>query len=253
MVKGTVSGGSASSLAANDASCMTVTAAKSGGKYTTDWYGSAVLAHPAVKLTLTYDGSYSASRTQTLYLYNWSKSSWTQVDQASVGTSDLTRTYTTTSPGNFVSSTGEVRVRVLGSQNRTSFNCRGDYVAVTYDYQQGTSLAEVATDPGPAPAAPGEAAVVDDEIALAMAPNPAFRSTRLSFTLSKEADIRLEVFDLTGRRVATPFTGRVTPGTTSVDWTLAREDGGPVPAGVYFARLEGLGKTAIARLVVVRR
>jgi hypothetical protein len=86
-----------------------------------------------------------------------------------------------------------------------------------------------------------------------MAPNPAFRSTRLSFTLSREADVRLEVFDLTGRRVATPFAGRAAPGTTSVDWTLAGEDGSPAPAGVYFARIEGLGKTAMARLVVVRR
>jgi len=253
MITGSVTGGSVANLAANDASRMTVTAAKPGTSYFTDWYGSATLAHPPTKLTITYDGNYSTSRTQTLYLYNFSTSGWTQVDQTSVSTSDKTRTYTTTSPGAYVSATSEVRLRVSASTRSSSYTCRADYMAFTYEYTQGTAVTQVVADFRPTPATPIEGADASEEIALALAPNPVFRSTRFSFTLSREADVRLEVFDLSGRRVATPFAGRATPGTTSVDWTLTRGDGSPLPAGIYFARLGGLGTATIARMVVLGR
>ena len=109
----------------------------------------------------------------------------------------------------------------------------------------------VAGDIGPGPGA--QAGATGDEIALAAAPNPLFRSTRFDFTLSREADVRLEVFDLSGRRVAAPFSGHAGPGTTSVEWSLASGGGSPVPAGIYFARIEGLGRAAVRRLVVLGR
>jgi beta-lactamase superfamily II metal-dependent hydrolase len=252
MITGSVTGGSVANLAANDASRMTVTAAKPGSSYFTDWYGSATLAHPPTKLTITYDGNYSRSRTQTLYLYNFTTSSWTQVDQASVSTSDVTRTWTTTSPANYVSASSEVRLRVAANTRSSSYTCRADYMAFTYEYTQGTAVALVAYDNSARPA-PSEDLTGSDELTLALAPNPALRSTRFSFTLSREADVRLEVFDLAGRRVATPFAGRATPGTTNVNWTLNRRDGSPLPAGIYFARLEGLGTATIARMVVLGR
>ncbi len=251
---GTIAGGSAASLAANDASYITINAARSGGRYTTDWYGSATLAHPPVKLTLTYDGSYSVSRTQTLYLYDFFTSAWTQVNSATVGTTDVTTTWTTTMPAAYVSNTGEVRARVLGALNNKAYSCRGDYMAFTYDYGQGASATQVVTEFAPTPVVPeAGAGLFADEVALAAAPNPLFRSTRLSFTLSREADVRLEIFDLGGRCVAVPFSGRALPGTTTTEWSLAGAGGSPVPAGIYFARLEGLDRTAITRLVVLGR
>lgn len=253
MLMGTVFSGSVASLAANDAVHIVVNAVKSGTNYTTDWYGTATLAHPPINLTLTYDGSYSASRTQTLYLYNWGTSAWTQVNSGTVGTTDVTKTWTTTSPAAYVSGTGEVRARVLGALNKKTYSCRGDYMAFTYDYQQGTAAMQVATEFASTPAAPEGTDLPGDEIALAAAPNPLLRSTRLTFTLSRAADVRLEVFDLNGRRIAAPFSGRAIPGTTSAEWSLTNTGGSPVPAGIYFARLSGLGQTAVTRLVVLGR
>jgi hypothetical protein len=249
MLKGSITTGDVSRLAADDASRVSVSAGVESGNYVTDWYGSATLAHPPLNLTVTYDGNFTISRTQYLYLWNFSTSAWVQINSATVGTTDVTKTWTTSSPSSYVSASREVRLRVRGSTNSTnSYTSRGDYMAFSYDYTQGTAVAIAPIEPGSGPAGPGA-----DEIALALAPNPVFRSTQFSFTVSRETDVRLEVFDLSGRRVAIPFAGRAAAGTTNVGWTLTRQDGSPIPAGIYFARLAGLGKTTIARLVVLGR
>jgi hypothetical protein len=252
MLKGSITTGDVSRLAANDASRVSVSAGVESGLYVTDWYGSVTLSHPPLNLSVTYDGNYTISRTQVLYLYNFNTSAWDQVDSYTVSTSDVTRTYTPASIAPYVSSSRQVRLRVRGSTNSgSSYTCRGDYMAFDYDYAQGTMAEPVAGDIRPEP--PAQAGATGDEIALAAAPNPLFHSTRLDFTLSREADVRLEVFDLGGRRVAMPFSGHALPGTTSIEWSLTGGGGSPVPAGIYFARIEGLGRAAVRRLVVLGR
>jgi beta-lactamase superfamily II metal-dependent hydrolase len=91
------------------------------------------------------------------------------------------------------------------------------------------------------------------EFALGVAPSPAVRTTHFSFTVSREADVRLEIFDITGRRVAAPYAGRVLPGTTSLRWETVGADGSRLRGGVYFARLEGAGRVAITRVVILDR
>jgi hypothetical protein len=251
MLKGSITTGDVSRLAADDASRVSVSAGVESGNYVTDWYGSVTLAHPPLNLTVTYDGNYTVSRTQYLYLWNWSTSAWVQVDSYTVSTSDVTRTYTPASFASYVSASREVRLRVRGSTRAAgSYTCRGDFMSFAYDYASGTMAQPVAEELGPTPDA---APAAHDEIALAAAPNPVLHSTRFAFTLSREADVRLEVFDLGGRRIAVPFAGRAVAGTTSVAWSLAGSGGSPVPAGIYFARLQGLGRTAVTRLVVLGR
>jgi hypothetical protein len=71
--------------------------------------------------------------------------------------------------------------------------------------------------------------------------------------LPRAADARLDVFDLAGRRIATPFLGRAVAGETAIEWALAGPDGRRVGPGLYFARFEGLGRTLQTRIVVVGR
>ena len=251
LLKGSITTGDVSRLAANDASRVSIGAGVESGSYVTDWYGSVTLAHPPLNLTVTYDGNYTISRTQYLYLWNWNTSAWVQVNSATVSTSDVTKTYTPTSFAPYVSASRQVRLRVRGStRSAGSYTCRGDYMAFGYDYTQGTMAQPVAEEIGPGPT---PADLAGEEISLAAAPNPMFRSTRFAFTLSREADVQLEVFDLAGRRVAVPFSGHAAPGTTRAEWSLASSGGSPVPAGIYFARLRGLGQSAVARLVVLGR
>ena len=62
-------------------------------KYLTDWYGTVTLAHPPTQPDAHLRRQLlRLSRTQTLYLYNWTTSAWAQVDAATVSTSDVTRT-----------------------------------------------------------------------------------------------------------------------------------------------------------------
>ena len=144
VLKGSIATGDYTRLAVSDDSRIGISAGVASGKYYTDWYGSVVLQHPPLNLAITYEGSFTVNRTQTLYLWNWSTSAWDQIDSFSVGTTDVTRTWSG-SPGSYVSATREVRLRVKGNnRSQGSYTSRGDYMAFTYDYTAGTAPALVA-------------------------------------------------------------------------------------------------------------
>lgn len=85
------------------------------------------------------------------------------------------------------------------------------------------------------------------------APNPvAAGGAALRFALPEAGDVRLAVLDVTGRRVASLIDGPMAPGAHAARWD-ARDGGGePVPAGVYFARLEAAGEVRTRKLIVTR-
>ncbi len=359
MLKGSLATGDVTRLQVSDDSRIGVSAGSSSGAYWTDWYASVFLAHPPLNLSVTYEGSFTITRTQTLYLYNWSTASWTQVNSASVGTTDVTKTWSTTSPSAYVGPSREVRFRVLGSQNSgSSYTSRGDYLVFGYDYTSGTSASPVVPVLAAAPAPPppaldrsrllptamlrsvaatptargvelswavghnddadgfnvyredGDGALafvgndaslelVGDEarfrfldagatepdcacsywlgvrscsaaegligpirtggiaassrIALAAGPNPARTGSVLRFAVERATTVRLDVIDLQGRIVASPYVGRVEPGLRSAEWNLADASGARVPQGVYFARLSGAGRTQVVRVTVIDR
>jgi len=60
---------------------------------------------------------------------------------------------------------------------------------------------------------------------------------------------RIEVLDLTGRRVVTL---EVAPGVGAVEWAGNDGDGRAAPAGIYFARLAGISPAHVARFVLAR-
>lgn len=134
MLKGSITTGDVTRLAVDDAVRVSVGAGVETGKYVTDWYGSVFLNGAPTTLQVAYNGNYTVSRTQTLYAWNWTTSTWDQVASGSVGTTDVTQTWTAGVPGNYASATREVRLRVRSNTRSTSFTCRGDYMAVTYDY-----------------------------------------------------------------------------------------------------------------------
>ncbi len=87
----------------------------------------------------------------------------------------------------------------------------------------------------------------------APAPNPARRATRLDFSLGKGARATLAIFDVAGRRVRTLMDERREPGAIRATWDLRGDDGAPLRAGLYFARLTLDGRAAGTRRVVVTR
>jgi hypothetical protein len=63
---------------------------------------------------------------------------------------------------------------------------------------------------------------------------------------------RLEVFDVAGRRVATPLDGVLARGSNRVRWSFDGPGGATVASGLYLARLTLPGGVRLARLVVTR-
>jgi hypothetical protein len=82
---------------------------------------------------------------------------------------------------------------------------------------------------------------------LSAAPTPFSTSTRLSFALPTSGPVRLELFDVTGRRVDTLVHGQMEAGTHVVSWQPKR-----ARPGLYLARLESGGRAVTGRLLLMK-
>jgi len=260
---GTFSSGSYANLAANDASYLRVTAGKSGTKYYTDWYASATVAETPTSFTVKYDGKYSAKGTQTLYLYNFSSGSWSQIDAYTVGTTDVTRTCEIASPAAYVSASGEIRVRVARASATKSYYCYGDYLPVIITYT-GDALLAMSDGAGDGPAAGAAGAAGADALgaprdapppavqAFMAWPNPFNPLVQISFELDQPASGRLAVYDVSGRQVAVLANGRLESGRNVYVWNGANARGEALSSGVYIAHLETAGESQTLKLVLMR-
>ncbi|MCI0512853.1 T9SS type A sorting domain-containing protein [candidate division KSB1 bacterium] len=76
-------------------------------------------------------------------------------------------------------------------------------------------------------------------------PNPFNPTTTLQFSLTQASPVSLEIFDLTGRTVATLFNESLASGTYTMDWQASQ-----LPAGIYLARLQ-LGNSLATRKMIL--
>ncbi|MEN8008254.1 MAG: choice-of-anchor D domain-containing protein [Candidatus Krumholzibacteriota bacterium] len=106
----------------------------------------------------------------------------------------------------------------------------------------GDPVVAVINDPGKAMSAglnkPGGAGTPAVTRILPNAPNPFNPETDIRFELSRPGQVRLVVFDVTGRRVKTLHDGHLEAGPHSLVWQ-GRDDGGrPVASGLYYLRMD---------------
>ena len=86
-------------------------------------------------------------------------------------------------------------------------------------------------------------------------PNPFYPSTEILFTLSgagAAAPVRLEVFDLGGRRIASLFEGSLPAGEHARLWKGLADGGRRVESGVYFARLTTREGQQVQKLILLK-
>ncbi len=103
--------------------------------------------------------------------------------------------------------------------------------------------------------ASAHSAVGEGSIALALrVANPAHaRSTvGLSFDVPRAGAAKLELFSVSGQRVATLLDGPVTAGTQRVTWNARGRDGSPAAPGLYFAVLRSGGAEVKQRVVLLQ-
>jgi len=84
------------------------------------------------------------------------------------------------------------------------------------------------------------------------APNPFNPSTTLSFSLPRADRVRLAIYDVAGRVVATLLEEMRGPGRHAIVWEGRDGQGQPVASGVYFCRLEAGPHVETRRIILMK-
>jgi subtilisin family serine protease len=126
--------------------------------------------------------------------------------------------------------------------------------AVAYDLPIGPKVnAFAAVSSGPVVVAVEESQPAPARAHITAAPNPVERATEIGFALPSGGAVRLILFDAAGRRVRTLLEGARPAGRHAIAWDGRRDDGRPLPAGVYFARLESPGALLTTKVILIGR
>jgi len=83
-------------------------------------------------------------------------------------------------------------------------------------------------------------------------PNPFNPSTEIRFSLPKAADVKLEVYDITGRMVKTLVNENLSAGSHRVNWNASGENGQKVSSGVYLYRITAGEFVSAKKMVLLK-
>ncbi|MGH9174504.1 MAG: IPT/TIG domain-containing protein, partial [Vicinamibacterales bacterium] len=139
---GSLTSGNAASLATNDGQYATVSSSLQGlFQATVSFYGEYVVPEERrdiIGLTIDYDGGASASGyNRTISLFNFETGAWEVLRTEAQTTSDRRTAITIAGdPSRFLSSTGQVRMRIRAVRTGLlpTFNLRGDLMTFTVTY-----------------------------------------------------------------------------------------------------------------------
>jgi len=82
-------------------------------------------------------------------------------------------------------------------------------------------------------------------------PNPFNMATTISFNLASPGQVRIEVFNLLGQRIATVAEGSYPSGLSAIVWNGRNDSGEELSSGIYFYRLTIDGARAESRKLVI--
>jgi flagellar hook assembly protein FlgD len=82
--------------------------------------------------------------------------------------------------------------------------------------------------------------------------NPMTDRAAITFALPHEAEVRVDVLDVQGRRVANVVNRRYPAGRWTVSWMGRDADGTAVASGVYFLRFRTPDRVVTRRFALVR-
>jgi beta-lactamase superfamily II metal-dependent hydrolase len=135
VLAGTALSGAVAELASDDNVYFVVQSTAEGTRVT-NWTGE--IASPQApasmaKLEVKYAGKYSLTVNQKMYLWNWATSAWTEISSKSVGTSEKSVTVTPLPFAPFVSASGHILLRVLGTGGTLDFTASTDRIRFTIE------------------------------------------------------------------------------------------------------------------------
>ncbi|NHZ84780.1 MAG: T9SS type A sorting domain-containing protein [Planctomycetia bacterium] len=83
-------------------------------------------------------------------------------------------------------------------------------------------------------------------------PNPFNPSTTITFDLSEETDVKISIYDMTGRLVRELVNQTMTVGSKTINWDGMDEVGNPVSGGVYFYNLQTGDYSQTKKMVLMK-
>jgi hypothetical protein len=83
-------------------------------------------------------------------------------------------------------------------------------------------------------------------------PNPFHENTSIDYSLTRDGEVELIVYDVLGREIAVLQKQQQKAGLHHVNWTGRDRRGHALPAGIYFLRLRANNLEMIRKLVIVR-
>ena len=129
----------------------------------------------------------------------------------------------------------------------------GGAIVAWHDLRSGTNTdiyANRITQGGVTPTAVGDTPALSSLRVSDAYPNPFASVTVLDVTLDDKADVGVDIFDVSGRRVRVLELGRREAGAMRIAFDGRDARGQRLPSGVYFARVHAAGETATRKLVI---
>jgi hypothetical protein len=83
-------------------------------------------------------------------------------------------------------------------------------------------------------------------------PNPFRGTTEISYSVPVVSHVRLDIYDVRGRHIATPVDEHQTAGRKVVRWRGIGADGRPLPGGVYYCSLRSRTWSETKAMVLLR-
>ena len=83
-------------------------------------------------------------------------------------------------------------------------------------------------------------------------PNPFNPTTTIAFDLPEATDVRLEVYDMMGRRVATLVDAQLAAGSYESVWDARSDSGTSVASGVYIYRIQAGSFVSVSQMVLLK-
>jgi hypothetical protein len=113
---GQITSGDHVTLHTKDGKNLTIMSSLAGGYYNVDWQAEFQLPVGMVSgLSLNYVGRYSQFRGHTTFIFDFVKSSWVMLEARTIGASVADISVVIKYPTNYISSSGQVRVRFSSS------------------------------------------------------------------------------------------------------------------------------------------
>ena len=131
---GSLNGGTASALAADDTAFYRVNSTSSSAR-STAWYGTFTAVPSTLRdLKVSYKGSNSRTCTQVVEIYRHTDARWVVLDQRSVGTTQVSLAGIAVggTPSTYVSGAGDLHVRVRCSTTGGTFVASGNLLRIGY-------------------------------------------------------------------------------------------------------------------------